>query len=115
MTVASISETERAQVRAAVFNHLAGIVLAPTVKALAERGILDGFRNPDSWLDLDVIQERTSANRGYLRVAMRLLAAAGWLKQRVEDNGRRPLFAVTPEGRIAFEIAPPLYAEVVSF
>jgi hypothetical protein len=115
MKVASISETERAQVRAAVFNHLAGIVLAPTVKALAERGILDGFRNPDSWLDLDAIQERTNANRGYLRVAMRLLAAAGWLKQRVEDNGRHPLFAATPEGRIAFEIAPPLYAEVVSF
>jgi len=115
MTGAPSNEDERAQVRAVIFNHLAGIVLAPTVKALWERGIFDEFGDGSGWIELDRIQRRTNANRGYLRVALRLLAAAGWLRQRIEENGKRALYALTSEGQIALEIAPPLYAEAVSF
>jgi hypothetical protein len=114
MTGAPIIEDEKARVRAVVFNHLAGIVLAPTVKALWERGVFHAFQS-SPWVELDHILEATRANRGYLRVALRLLAACGWLQQRVEQNGARPLYALTDEGKIALEVAPPLYGEVVSF
>jgi hypothetical protein len=114
MAGAPIIENEKAQVRAAVFNHLAGIVLAPTVRALWERGVFHAFEG-STWVELDHILETTRANRGYLRVALRLLAACGWLKQRVEQNGAWPVYALTDEGKIALEVAPPLYGEVVSF
>jgi hypothetical protein len=108
-------EDEKARVRAAVFNHLAGIVLAPTVKALWERGVFEVFEGFSTWIDLDRVLARTSANRGYLRVALRLLAACGWLEQRVEQNGKYPRYRLTTAGRIALEVAPSLYSEVVSF
>jgi hypothetical protein len=108
-------EDEKAQVRAAVFNHLAGIVLAPTVKALWERGVFQVFEGFSTWIDLDRVLARTNANRGYLRVALRLLAACGWLEQRVEQNGKYPRYRLTTAGRIALEVAPSLYSEVVSF
>jgi hypothetical protein len=108
-------QDEKAQVRTVVFNHLAGIVLAPTVKALWERGVFEVFDGFAPWIDLDRVLARTSANRGYLRVALRLLAASGWLEQRVQENGKHPQYRLTRAGRVALEVGPPLYAEVVSF
>lgn len=106
---------EKAGVRAVVFDHLAGIVLAPTVRALADRNVFDLFQGSPEWLGLDEIVARTRGNRGYLRVALRLLACCGWLRQRVEANGRICSYALTAEGKIALELAPPLYREAVSF
>lgn len=108
-------QEEKASVRAAVFGHLAGIVLAPTVKALWDRKVFDLFQGPSEWVKLDEVVDRTRGNRGYLRVALRLLAACGWLQQRLEDNGRSASYALTNQGRIALKLAPPLYDEVVSF
>ncbi len=108
-------EDERAVVRATVFNHLAGIVLAPTVKALSDRRVFDLFDNSDKRVWLDEVVERTGGNRGYLRVALRLLASAGWMNQHISDNGSRVSFSLTEQGRYALKVAPPLYAEVVSF
>src|ERR1700730_3460260 len=106
---------ERAGVRAAIFGHLAGMVLAPTVKALWDRKVFDLF---DPWFErvsLDEIVNRARGNRGYLRVAIRLLAACGWLKQRLAENGRSCFFALTTEGRLPLNRAPPLYGQVISF
>jgi hypothetical protein len=106
---------ERTGVRAAIFGHLAGIVLAPTVKALWDRKVFDLFDPSAERVSLDQVVNRTHGNRGYLRVALRLLAACGWLEQRLEENGRSCSFALTHEGRIALKLAPPLYGEVISF
>lgn len=106
---------ERAGVRAAIFGHLAGIVLAPTVKALWDRKVFDLFDPSFERVSLDEIVNRTRGNRGYLRVALRLLAACGWLEQRLAENGRSCSFALTTEGRIALNLAPPLYGQVISF
>jgi hypothetical protein len=106
---------ERASVRAAIFGHLAGIVLAPTVKALWDRRVFDLFEQSSKLVSLDEVVNRTGGNRGYLRVALRLLAACGWIEQRLQENGRYCCFALTNEGRIALKLAPPLYAEVISF
>ncbi|MGA7295164.1 MAG: hypothetical protein WBW53_16175 [Terriglobales bacterium] len=109
-----IGDEEKAQVRATVFGHLSGIVLAPTVKALWDRRVFELFDSAGSWIDFDRIAHETRANRGYLRVALRLLASCGWLKQQVE-SGHAPQYALTAEGKIAVSTAPLLYGEVLSF
>jgi hypothetical protein len=108
-------QDEKAGVRASMFGHLSGIVLAPTTKALWDRKVFDLFGSPSTWVGLDQVVDRTRGNRGYLRVALRLLSSCGWLKQRVEDNGRSPYYALTTEGMIALKRALPLYGEVISF
>ena len=44
--MASAMEDEKARVRTQVFTDLTGIVLAPTVNALADRGVLKLFGAP---------------------------------------------------------------------
>jgi hypothetical protein len=112
-TSAAISEDEKARVRAVVFGHLAGIVLAPVMKALWDRRVFDLLAE-DEWVDLDRVMSQTRANRGYLRVALRLLASCGWLRQEIAA-GSPPNYKLTPEGKIAINTAPLLYGEVVSF
>jgi hypothetical protein len=115
MVGSSPANDERASVRTLVFNHLAGIVLAPTVKALWDRKVFDLFRGSSPWIRFDEIVEHTHGNRGYLRVAFRLLLSAGWMEERIGDLGAQPSYALTREGELATVIAPPLYREVVSF
>src|SRR5271155_743775 len=112
--VTSIGEEEKARVRAVIFGHLAGVVLAPTIKALWDRRVFDLFGSAGEWVDFDRIAKETRANRGYLRVALRLLASCGWLKQQLE-SGHAPRYALTAEGKVAVNTAPLLYGEVLSF
>src|SRR6266536_1314928 len=114
MAASTISDAEKAQIRAVVFGHLAGVVLAPTVKALWDRRVFDLFEAGDKWVELDRVLDQTRANRGCLRAALRLLSSCGWLRQRLE-NGRPPSYSLTPEGSIALSMAPLLYGEVLSF
>jgi len=109
----SPANDERASVRTLVFNHLAGIVLAPTVKALWDRKVFDLFPGPSRWVDVDEVVERTHGNRAYLRVALRLLLSVGWMEEQV--SGSRRSYSLTREGDLATSVAPPLYGEVVSF
>jgi hypothetical protein len=110
----SIPDQERASVRALVFDHLSGIALAPTVKTLSDRKVFD-LLDASSQLNLDDVANRTGGNRGYLRVALRLLASVGWLHQRIQANGRNPTYTLAAEGKAALAIAPPLYNEALSF
>ena len=108
-------EDEKAAVRATIFSHLSGIVMAPTVVALADRGVFHLFDRPSPWLTLEEIAQTNHANRGYLRVALRLLTSCGWLQRRTQENESSPQYALTPEGIIAVRLAPRLYNEVISF
>ena len=114
MVGGSLADHEKAGVRTLVFHHLAGIVLAPTVKALWDRKVFDLFRGPSSWTELNEIVEQTHGNRGYLRVALRLLACFGWLEERINHESRHA-YSLTREGVLAAGLAPPVYQEVVSF
>ena len=107
-------ENEKAAVRATIFTHLSGIVLAPTVAALADRGVFRLFDSSSAWISLDEICEHTHANRGYLRVALRLLASCGWLRQRTTADQSHE-YALTPEGVIGVRLGTPLYREAISF
>jgi hypothetical protein len=112
MSGRSAADDEKAGVRKLVFSHLAGIVLAPTVKALSDRKVFDLFRGPSASVTLDQVVEYTHGNRGYLHVALRLLTCFGWLRE--QDTVQRS-YELTPPGRIATSVAPALYGEVVSF
>jgi len=113
---AAVNHAEKAAVRAVVFHHLAGIVLAPVIKALADRGVFAVLADAPKGIGLDKVVERTGGNRGYLRVALRLLVSCGWMTQdaHAERDNAELRYALTPEGKIAVWLAP-LYGEVVSF
>jgi hypothetical protein len=108
----SSADDEKASVRTLVFSHLAGIVLAPTVKALSDRKVFDLFSAASPSATLDQVVGHTHGNRGYLHVALRLLACFGWLR---EQSSVQRSYELTPEGSIALSAAPALYDEVVSF
>jgi hypothetical protein len=112
---APLTNADKAAIRATVFGHLSGIVLAPTAQALADRGAFEMFAGATDWVALDDIVTRTHGNRGYLRVALRLLASAGWLTQRVERNGRFVSYSLTEAGRVAIPWAPALYGQAAGF
>src|SRR5262245_40388829 len=107
-----LAETERAAVRARVFTHVAGVVMAPTVSALSERGAIDVLTGAPGFVPFDEIIARTHANAGYLQVALRLLASCGWLVER-QGHGARA-YALTPDGRAALAVAAPLCRQVTS-
>ena len=106
------AEADKAAVRATVFTHLAGLAIAPTVSALYERGALDPLLDARGPVPFDDIVERTHANRGYLRVALRLLASCGWLVE--APGGEADTCALTPAGREALTVARPLYGQVTA-
>src|SRR4051794_26886742 len=113
MAALSVSEDQKAGVRATVFHHLSGIALAPVTRALWERGVFELFATSET-VALDEVVEKTRGNRGYLRVALRLLASSGWLTQNLNGESG-PSYTITPQGRIAFELAPELYGEAIAF
>ena len=113
MSGASISDAEKAGVRTAIFTHLAGLAVAPTVGALWQRGALDLLTSVDDALEFREILAKTHANAGYLRVALRLLASCGWLTAQPGATGGLA-YRLTTEGRIALTTAPPIYSELTS-
>jgi SAM-dependent methyltransferase len=108
------SDAEKAGVRTTVFTHLSGIVLAPTVRALFDRGVFQMIEESAGPVPFEDIEQHTRGNRGYLRVALRLLAAAGWLEIQSAASGSTQ-YTLTARGRFAFEVAPGVYGEGVSF
>jgi hypothetical protein len=113
MTTEGLTETERAAVRARVFTHLSGVVMAPTVSALWEHGALELLTSTPAPVLFGDVVRRTHANAGYLRVAPRLLASCGWLVEQPLDNSARTC-ALTPEGHAALKLAHPLYRQVTA-
>jgi hypothetical protein len=111
----SPTNNEKAAVRATLFHHLAGIAVIPTLKALLDRKVLDLFETTPGPLGLDQIVQRTHGNRGYLRVAFRLLASCGWMEERSGRNGSNVVYTLTPKGKMATAVAASHCAEVVSF
>jgi hypothetical protein len=111
----SLTDDDKAGVRTALFNHLAGIVIIPTLKALLGRRVFDLFRISSDPLGLDQIVKQTHGNRGYLRVAFRLLASCGWMEERTGRNGSNVAYSLTIKGQIATNIAAAHCAEVISF
>ncbi len=104
----------KAAVRALVFGQLAGLVVGPTVHALAEHGVLDRLAAAGAeGVDLTDLVREFGANRGYLQVALRLLTDIGWLTRRAEASAQPTHYTLTATGRVAVPLAPAAYAVVV--
>ena len=111
----SLTDEQRAGVRTRLFDHLAGIVIIPTLKALLDRKVFDMLGASSEPLALEQIVSRTHGNRGYLRVAFRLLASCGWIEERAGRNGANACYLLTAKGRVAISAASAHCAEVISF
>jgi hypothetical protein len=110
-----LTDAEKAEVRATLFHHLAGIVIVPTLKALLDRKVFDLFSASSGPVSLDQIVARTHGNRGYVRVALRLLASCGWINESAGRNGDGVTYSLTEKGRVATTLASTHCGEVISF
>lgn len=71
--------------RGSIFRHLDGIVLAPVVTVLNKRRIIDELLQVRE-TDISELSTKFAANEGYLNVALRVLAAQGFLEHDVDNK-----------------------------
>ena len=102
---------DKKRLRGKLFKHLDGLVTAPTLVALNEKGVLEHFlkQNENSLSDLTA---KYQANEGYLNVALRILASQGLLTQEIDVDNNEVKFSLTSKGSAVFPIAH-VYNEVV--
>ncbi len=104
-----MDKAEKKLLRADLFRHLDGIVTGPTAYALYQKGILD-FLLKEKQSDLQTLATSFKANKGYLNVALRVLAGQAWIDYKVENDQVK--ISVNSNSAAAFELIP-LYKEVV--
>src|SRR5690606_35938096 len=76
---------DKSKLRASIFRHLDGIVMAPVVAVLAKHNTLDAILKTEKF-DIDEFSSSISANAGYLNVALRVLASQGFLNYTVDNK-----------------------------
>ncbi len=105
-----MDKATKKQLRADLFQHLDGIVTAPSAYALYKKGVVD-FILKEKTTTLKKITDAFQANEGYLNVALHTLASQGWLNHEIisEDNIQ---ISLNDNSEIAFSLIP-LYKEVV--
>lgn len=106
-----LSKEEKRQFRGDLFRHLDGVVVAPTAFTLQEKGVLEFLLQQDK-VNLSTLTQRFKANEGYLNVALRVLAAQGWLDYYLDKEQDQIVVAQNKQSAIAFEYVG-LYEDVV--
>ncbi|MGB0930101.1 MAG: class I SAM-dependent methyltransferase [Chitinophagales bacterium] len=96
--------------RADLFQHLDGIVTAPTAYTLYDNGVLTYLLEKKE-ISLQELTEKFNANEGYLNIALRILASQGWLDYSIEEENSIRL-KTNHKSEQAFELIP-LYKDVV--
>lgn len=94
-----------------LFRHLDGIAIAPTAYELHKKGVLN-YLLEKKVIDLHTLSNEFKANEGYLNVALRLLAAQGWLGYSVDNETGAISLSTNDKSEIAFSHADQ-YKEVV--
>lgn len=84
--------------RSDLFRHLDGIVTCPTAFVLYKSGIITHI-NESPALTLSELAQKSKANKGYLNVAIRVLASQGWLTYKVANE--EVTISITSTGKIA--------------
>ncbi len=96
-----LSREDKRQYRSELFRHLDGIAVAPTAYALHKKGVLNAILQHPT-LTLSQLSEQFSANEGYLNVALRILAAQGWLTYEVDNANDQISVSQNEKSSIAF-------------
>ena len=76
---------DKKYLRSLIFRHLDGLVTAPVLHALADKGILH-YIVENKTLKLNELTEEFQANEGYLNVALRVLASQNMLEYSVDNE-----------------------------
>ena len=111
LTVRPMDKAKKKQLRADLFRHLDGIVTAPTAFALRQKGVLAHLLKVER-CSLEDLVRVFEANPGYLNVALRILAAQGWLTYEIQESTGQINLQTLPHSETAFELAA-LYADAV--
>lgn len=73
--------------RSQIFRHLDGVVTVPIALSLHRKGILNEILSNDK-VEIDTITKQFNANKGYLNVAIRVLASQGFLDYEVNNKSQ---------------------------
>ena len=106
-----LSKEEKNQFRSDLFQHLDGIVAAPTAFALHKKGVTHYLLAKKS-STLSEITAHFHANEGYLNVALRIICSQGWLDQHVDNKNDSIRYSTNKQSEIAFKLFY-LYEDVV--
>jgi len=100
-----LNKEQKREIRSSIFRHLDGLAVIPSAYVLQDAGVLNHFAlNEQS--SLRDLSGEFKANKGYLNVALRVLASQGWLEQRISSDGSDVHFTLTPKGVVARTLLP---------
>ena len=80
-----LTKQERDNYREELFRHLDGIVVAPIAYTLYKKGITTYLLEQER-SSLENITNTFNGNKGYLNVALRVMASQGWLNYSIEES-----------------------------
>ncbi len=99
-----LNKAQKSQLRGDLFRHLDGIAVAPTCYTLHAAGVLQYILDNRN-IELNATAEKFNANKGYLNVALRLLASQGWLTQKLDNATQSISYSTTTRSEKAFSLA----------
>ena len=80
-----LNKQEKSRLRGDLFRQLDGLVVAPVAYCLLENGVI-AYLQEASMATVESLAKQFKANEGYLNVALRLIAAQGWIDYWVEEG-----------------------------
>lgn len=98
-----LNKSEKTALRNDLFRHLDGIAIVSTAYTLLEAGVLD-FILKQKEVQLDQIVDQFKANKGYLNVALRLLASQGWLEYTLDNQMKKVSYMINSKSEEAFSL-----------
>ena len=104
---------DKKTLRTTIFKHLDGIVTAPIVVAIQQKNILESIIS-EKKTTLSNLTEKTSANKGYLNVALRTLASQGFLEYKV-NNEKDEITVFSNSNTEKLLTFVPLYEKIIPF
>src|SRR3989338_6182549 len=91
--------------RQRIFQHLDGLVTAPVVFSLYQKGILQ-FLLENKEVSLSKLSSEFKANEGYLNVALRVLASQGLLEYKLDNVHNSVEVSTNSKSALFFSLAP---------
>lgn len=99
--------------RSEIFRHLDGIVVAPVVKVLSEKSILQFILENDA-TEISIISRKFNVHEGYLNVALRVLASQNYIAYRL-DNELNIITVKANQNTKKLIVQQPIYRDLASY
>lgn len=99
--------------RSLIFRHLDGIVTAPVLTALAQKGVLQ-YIVENKRVTLNEVSNQFQTNEGYLNVALRVLSSQNMLVYHLDPNTNQVIIETNKYSDRAFTNMD-IYADIAQF